>query len=338
MEGNTPAPVSANNVAPEGQNVDGQSNAPVVGKAPAPAAKPAQTITNQKRDLTNGPGEKAEGDAEAKAEAKAEAARRKYRLKVDGEEQELELDDTEVTTRLQKAHAAEKRMSEAAEIRKAFQEVMGRLKEDPFSVLQDPAFGIDLDALAEQRLAEKYQRALDEQNMTEEQRALRDAQAQADEYRKKVEKFESEQKAKAQQEFEAKVQADIHSRIESALKSEGMEPSYETLYEIAEVGKLSLQHGIDLTPEQLAAEVKARRAEREGKFKKQLLSGAKGEQLIQLLGPDVVKEVIRAQLATMKAPQSFAKPAPRPVAPPPAEPKRSMSPSEFRRKHLFGLE
>jgi hypothetical protein len=132
--------------------------------------------------------------AEAKA-AKEEAKRlgkKRLGLKVNGREQELELDldnDAELTKYMQKAMAADERMNEAAGMRKQLQQFVQALKSDPLSILQHPELGLDLKKIAEQVINGE----IEEMQKTPEQREKERLQKELEEAKQLL---QAEQEAK----------------------------------------------------------------------------------------------------------------------------------------------
>jgi hypothetical protein len=313
-----------------------EASAPVSsGKVPVPSV-PAGAEKLMGRDASGKftPGEK-KADAPQPTEEKKAAEKRKYKLKVDGGEEELELSDEEIAVRLQKERAAGKRMQEAAELRKKFQQAVDLIKKDPFAALKDPVFGVDLDALAEKRIVEKYSRDM----MPPEER-------QKLEMQEKLAAYEAEKAESVRAQEEAAHQAQAHRVYQEterslldALGQEGMTKDYETLLEMVEIAKLNLDYGIELTPAQMAAEVKARRGERTSKAFG-TLKGLKGDELVSRLGEDVVNEVLRHSVARLKGTSAAplaAKPALKPVQAPgqvddEGKPRKSLSPAQWRRE------
>ena len=108
------------------------------------------------------------GDSEEVKEAKAEL-RRKFKIKVDGEEleEEIDLSDEEAIIRkLQLAAVAQKRMQEKAlyekkygQLDKDIRSFFEILKNNPREILEDPNLNIDLKQLAEQILNEEIEEA-----------------------------------------------------------------------------------------------------------------------------------------------------------------------------------
>ena len=78
--------------------------------------------------------------------------KRLYRVKIDG--QEMEVDESELLAGYQRAKAANKRFEEAAKQRKQAEHFLKLLRTDPVKVLQHPEVGHDVRQLAEDYLAE----------------------------------------------------------------------------------------------------------------------------------------------------------------------------------------
>ncbi len=275
---------------------------------------------------------------EPAVETPAQAAKRKYKQKVDGQEFEEELDDNEITARLQKGRAAEKRMQEAAQARKAFAEATEAWKKDPWTASKD--LGIDLEALAEERVAEKWRKKLEEGRLSPEEKAKRDYESQLQAAKQEAEQARKELSAKLEAEMDAKVFEETQSKFLSALQAEGVPKSYEAMKEMARLAKLNLKHGLDLTEAQLAAEVRNSLNGEKEKFHKGHLNVLDGDALLSHLGDPIVKKVVKAALAKMKAPVA-QKPPEAPKAPTESAPQKKqgkpMSSTQFLRKNLFGL-
>ena len=278
------------------------SAAPTGGLAPAPVETKPQTAADRLA------GVKAPAES-PKAEVKAAEveARRKYRLKVDGKETEYEFDDTEISTRLQKGLAAERRMQEAAAIKKADAEFRERVKKDPFAALSDPSFGLDLEALAEQRLAQKYQEAL----LPEQERRTLELQRQLEVRDAEIKAFHDERARVAQEALEQQVFQETEAAFEEALEVSGLPRTRETMYLMAKVARMNLDHNLDLTPKQIASEVKRQVSS----IHQNAVRAMRGDALVQFLGADVVKEVLKMSVAKIRAGGTVANVPPPPEAP-----------------------
>lgn len=146
--------------------------------------------------------------AEPEVAKAAKSAKRKYKLKVDGEDFEEEFDasnEEEVVKALQLRKVANKRMGEKAQIEKDMRQLLEILKNDPDSVLQE--LGIDPDEHAKKRL----QRKLDEMQKSPEQ--------------KEKEKFEAELKA-------AKEEADKLRKDKEQSDFQRMQDKYRQQFDV----------------------------------------------------------------------------------------------------------
>lgn len=277
------------------------------------------------------------GEAKAPAQktpaAPTAAEKRRYALRVDGQDIEEELSDDEIRVRLQKAHAVDKRFAEVASQRKQIEAALNQLKTDPAKALKEIA-GLDLDEWAEKRILERYQEAMmpeAEREKAEMQRKLADYERQFEEQKTTAER----QKAEA---YEQQVFEQTEKEFISAVEQLGYDKGFSRTVLVpmmAEIAEAALDYGVELTPSQMAGEANKRLET----IHRRQVQGLKGEQLLRYLGDDVVTEAIRAKLAATKG--AVARPS---TPPPPArkpvtqEPRKPMTPAEWRMKHLYGME
>ena len=261
------------------------------------------------------------------------AEKRRYALKVDGQEIEEELSDDEIRVRLQKAHAVDKRFAEVANQRKQIEAALAQLKTDPAKALKEIA-GLDLDEWAEKRILERYQEAMlpeAEREKAEMQRKLAEYERQFEEQKTAAER----QKAEA---YEQQVFEQTEQEFISAVEQLGYDKGFSRTVLVpmmAEIAEAALDYGVELTPSQMATEANKRLET----IHRRQVQGLKGEALLKYLGDDVVTEAIRAKLAATKgaAPQA-AQPPPPARKPTTQEPRKPMTPAEWRMKHLYGME
>ena len=168
--------------------------------------------------------EQAEELADEVKEAIAEGASKeevqelveKFKIKVNGQEKEVELDwnnKEDIVRRLQLAEAAQEAMQAKAETEKAFEREINKLKDNPWDVIEQ--LGLDPDELAEARI----QRQIEELQKTPEQKAQEAKDQELEELRAQLKK---EQEAKEQAEadrLQQKYVQDLQSEIEDALKA-----------------------------------------------------------------------------------------------------------------------
>lgn len=284
---------------PSASSVSETNTSTAASSSSSAAAPPAQSAGNALKEamnqFSNPDGTKPIGK-DAKPETAAEKAARKYRLKVDGVEEEVDLDsfdDATLVKELQMARAARKRMAEAAEVRKSFKSFMEQLQKDPVNTLKNKALGgIDIRKQIEDQILREYE----ESQLPPEQRKALELERKLAEREQQLQAIEQERIAAAQEQFNARVEQETEAELMQALQTSGLPQTRETLSIMAQVAKLNLQHGIELTPEQIAAETRARIQRMHGVVTQSL----KGEALIKHLGDEVVKEVLRYKLQSAK--------------------------------------
>lgn len=262
------------------------------------------------------------------------AERRKYALKVDGQEIEEELTDDEIRVRLQKAHAVDKRFAEVANQRKQIEAALAQLKTDPAKALKEIA-GLDLDEWAEKRILERYQEAM----LPEAEREKAELQRKVAEYERMMEEQKTAAETAKQQEYEQQVFEQTERDFIQAVEQLGYDKGFSRTVLVpmmAEIAESALDYGVELTPSQMAAEANKRLET----IHRRQVQGLKGEQLLRYLGDDVVTEAIRAKLAATKGAVGQSAPTPPPPARKPTtqESRKPMTPAEWRMKHLYGME
>lgn len=289
------APTSSGSVSSTGHNPVGSAN------VSAPNSKFADSTT------TGTPPPNAAEATAAKAEA--EAKRYKFKLKINGEETEQEFDEAALTARLQKEIAVEKRMQQAAEREKRIQAALEMGKKDPDQAFK-ALFGINAREYYEQKLAEEWDQMEAQGKMSPEERLRA-------EYEQKLSAKEAELKAIRDAEEAQKrsvVEQQVWERTEKdyveALKSTDLPVSHETLELMADIGMMNLEQGIDLSPQQIAAEAR----ERMSQVNQSLMRNLRGPQLVKYLGPEVVNEIRQHLVAEAKAKRAAPAPAPKVVA------------------------
>jgi hypothetical protein len=178
-----------------------QSSAPAsVQESSAPVENSeASNTENSSTDSMSLDGSSPEALDQAVAEGEitkkqANELKKKYQLKVDGKDEELELDlanEDEVKKHLQKSKSFDKRSKEFAGFKSQVEQFIQKLKSAPDSVLAD--MGIDVDDFAEKRI----QRKIEEMSKSPEQLEREKMQAELEQLRR-----EKEEAAKAREEAE----------------------------------------------------------------------------------------------------------------------------------------
>lgn len=235
----------------------------------------------------------------------AETERRLHKVVVDG--QELEVDDDELRKGYQLRTASQKRFQEAAQKYKEIEEFTKKfpeaIKQNPKAVFEK--FGIDFRTLAEDYLYGELER----EKMSPERRELEEYKArEAQREREAQEREAREQEERLSVEAE-RAREQYEKSFVTALESQGLPRTTETVRRMAHATKLALDAGYDLSVEDAA------RAVRESFIQEQqeLYGTLEGSALLSALGEPLLKKIRAAEIArirgkTSAAPTSSAKP------------------------------
>ena len=310
-----------------------EAGAPAPVSTPTPSAAPSAPATSATAAPTNSqsatpstPDSSAPAVNKAAPETQSEKRARKLKLKIDGAEEEYDLDSTDdmtLTRDLQMSRAAQKRMQEAAEMRKEIVDLFSAMEKDPLNTLT--RVNPKLKEAIRQRIEDEILEEAKQAQMTPEQRQAYEDRQFRERYEK--ERAESERDAAARTKREAEEaefqrhQKEVEDSFISALEEGGLPKDRYVVAQMAQVAKEASRVGVDLTPAQLAHETKLR-MQNQHKIITNLL---KGDKLVAHLGDEVVKEVIRYTLEKAKA----NKAAELTVQPPEAAPVEVEEDAEF---------
>lgn len=319
-----PAAPAATSSSPSTKSAPPTSGAPkstVSPGTPGGTSGGGQNSAPASKELPHGGSDASDSRAKAESEnnhpdaqpgeTKAETVQRlKFKGKVHGKEIERELSPEEVQLYLQKGFGADETFQEGANIRKTFAQLQKALKEDPFEALKDPAFGIDLEELAVQHLARKFQ--------AEELQKADPKAYELQQYKEKVARYEAEEKARTEREREEsqriaaeKMWAETQKQWDAELEKSGLKGNRQLHIRMAQIAQKLVDNKLDMAPNYIVAELRNELAEEH----RMLMGGLKGESLANFLGPDVVAEVAALQLARAQAGKPVQKPIEAPVAP-----------------------
>lgn len=139
---------------------------------------------------------------------------KKYSLKVRGQTIEREVDlsnDDYIRDQLQLAEVSKLSMQQAAEVRKAYEKEMQRLRSNPWEMLQE--LGLDPDNLAEERI----QRRIEEMKKSPEQLEKEKYQKELEEARAEAKKLKEEKELIEAQKLQEQAAIQINEEIDKAL-------------------------------------------------------------------------------------------------------------------------
>lgn len=230
---------------------------------------------------------------------------KKYKVKIDGEE--LEVDEAELLAGYQTRKAADKKFQEAAMTRKQAEEFISLLKTDPVKVLSHPGLGVDFRQLAEQYLVQQ----LEEEMLDPRDRELKKYKAMVEEQETlKKQELERQQAEQAEQ-LRQRYTEDYTNQIVTALQTSGLPKTERTVKAMAQYMHLGLQHGVDLK----AAEVVELVKQDYINAQKELFGALDGDTLLSILGEDVANKIRKSDVKRLKSPEKVLQ---RPAAQPPA--------------------
>ena len=239
-------------------------------------------------------------DSEVEAAAKKIKAKEvkgsdgeRFKIKVDG--QELEYSREEMTRLAQYGKAGQKAMQEKAELQKHTAQFIKALQDDPKSVLMDEAILGSREKLiefAQNILSEQ----LEEEQLSPEQKELREAKSELEKYRK--EQKESEEKRK-NDEYESQVKEyedELQIKVQEALEAENLPRKPAILNKMADILLTAHDNKLKVTPRQAAKLAKD-----------ELMSDIKGlaevlddDQMEQLFGSEVITRMRKASMKRVK--------------------------------------
>lgn len=217
----------------------------------------------------------------------------KVLVKIDGEEKEVTLED--LKRDYQKFQSANQRYEEAKHLRKQSEKLIEIMKTNPFDVLEK--MGLDVEALAEERLLRKIQF----EQMTDEQKEAYLA-------KEKLKSYEQmEQERKAQEEFHRLEQVKQHYKanfereIIEAIETNELPRDSQTASKIIGYMQKVIANKLPLTVQDIIPLVKddLKREEENflNKYKQRDL-----DSLLASLGEDTVKAIQRKSIEKLKNP------------------------------------
>lgn len=235
------------------------------------------------------------------AAQEATEAVRKYKVKVDGVDQEV--DEAELLRGYSHQKAANKKLQEGLAARKQAEQFLSMMKDKStlFDTIQK--LGHDPRALAEEYLAQLLQ----DEMMDPREKELRDA-------RKKLQSFEDiERKQKEEiarrhhEEMKKKYAAEYNLQFTKALQETGLPATKPMVAEMAKYISRAAKTGYEITPSEAAKLV----LEDVKQAQMRLIGDSDAETLLKLLGDDVANKIRQADVARLKTPQQVVRQIPK---------------------------
>lgn len=227
----------------------------------------------------------------------AQEAIRKHKLKVDGEE--IEVDDEELKRGYGHQKAANKKLQEGLAARKQAEEFVAMMKDKGklFEAIQK--LGHDPRRLAEEYLAAQLQ----DEVMDPRDKELRDTKAKL----KQIEDMERQQREAIETKRNAALKAQYSEQYTqqfvAALQETSLPPTKPMVAEMAKYIGRAAQLGFKMTPTEAAQLVR----EDVQAAHQRLIGDTDGETLIKLLGEEVANKVRKWDTSRVKSPEQLLK-------------------------------
>jgi hypothetical protein len=221
---------------------------------------------------------------------------RKFKTKVDGEEEEVDL-HTLISER-QRAAASNKRFQEAAEIRKQNEEFQKLLRDNPEKALKD--MELDPHQLAEKWLAEKFE----EQMLPPEEREKRELQREKKALEEQIANIRAQEEAKKQKELEDQYVEEYTRSLNAALEKSPLPNDQMVINRIVDYVQQADNMGYEIS---MAEAVRLVENDYRNSYQP-IFKDANVDYLVGLLGEDMVKAIREYDASRVKNPKGEAAP------------------------------
>jgi hypothetical protein len=262
------------------------------------AAQKAQESTPKAGAIKEAAQSAAKQSIDKPTQDQKEAAReaiRKFKVKVNGQEQEV--DENELLRGYSHQQAANKILQEGKAARKQAEEFIAMMK-DPSKFYEVAAkLGHNPRELSEKYLVSQ----LEDEMLDPRDRELRDAKTKL----KHIEDMERQQREAVEQqrlnEMKAKYAEDYTQQFTKALETSGLPPTKAMVGEMAKYIARSAKIGFKMTPDEAAQLVR----EDIQQAHKRLIGDSDGDTLIKLLGEDVANKIRKYDTSKLKDPNQY---------------------------------
>lgn len=243
--------------------------------------------------------------------------KKSYKVKVDG--QELDVTEEALVKEYELKQASYKRMQEAARKERELQAIYEQIEADPIKFLESKNKNA-------REAAEKYlAKVLQAEMMSPEER-------EQQKVKEELEKYKSEEKKRAEKEEAARIAqeeqkeaARLDDEISTALEQSQLAKTPYTIKRIAHKMYTNIKAGIDISAKDAIEMVQ----EEDFNDIKVSAKDLSGEQLIKLLGDDLVSKIRKAELGRLKSNPTSARPKQAASTSSPSKTVSKMSMDEF---------
>lgn len=304
--------------------------------APSTSANTATLEVNTSQTPASEGSVKTGSDNAAPTSEAVNEAIRKFKLKLNGQEQEFDLGNQEHLTTIQrmaqKGESADRKFNEAAMMRKQNEEFIRLLKTNPEAVLSNPTIGVDVKDWAEKFLWQRLQ----EERMSPEQKKAAEMSRELEDYRQREmltkEKEEREQFEKQKTEYKGRLETDIIKTLETS----GLPKSPRTVARIAHYMLEAKARGwTDVSPSDVVETVWKEYIDEHNQFYGLLPT----EKLKAILSPELRKKFRELEMAEVKTPGKIIGKSEQPPANPEhQQPRKGLTIEEWRERNRKLME
>jgi hypothetical protein len=224
------------------------------------------------------------------AEVNVGATPQMFKVKVDGADQEVALDD--LIRGYSKATGAEKKFQEANMKNQQVKEFLNLLKTNPMKVLQDPNLGLDFRKLAQDYLYEEATNSL----MSPEQRKAAQAQRELEQYKQREAEERNKIETAKRNELVQKEFTRIDTEVSESLSKLGLPKTKYNAQRTAYYMMHALQNGYEITAGEAAQQVYNDYIE----DNRATFTATDPEMIIKLLGNEIVDKIRKADLSKIR--------------------------------------
>lgn len=290
----------------ESSNTNAQAGLAEIGDAVDNAVAGSSQEASEQTENT-GSQEPAKVAAEAKATLKdpkasktekkiAEKQLKKLRIKVDGQEEDVEYDPNDenfIREQLQLAKVSRKRMQEKAVIEKEVLQFIEDLRKNPKKALSDPAIGMDLKKFAVQIMEEEIENSKKSPQQLEKEALELELRELKEQREKEKTDFESKERERlTEQEFER-----LDIQMSQALEKNSFPKNPAVIKRMADYMLIGLEAGKDVTPEDIVPLI---REDLQNDYKDILNSMPDDDALEEFIGKEFVDRIRRKNIAKAK--------------------------------------
>lgn len=236
--------------------------------------------------------------APSPTEQMVEKMSRKFKVKLDG--QEHDVDEDELIRGYQLRKVSDQRLQEGVKARKQSEALLEILRTDPKRVLSDPRIGVDIKKFAEDII---YQ-SLQEEMLSPEQRELQEYKRKVQDYEAKQQKEEQERIQNEQQKLHSQRTETYVTDIRDSLTTAGLPINDYTVAQVVSAMTNAIKAGFsEVTAKDVIEMVHANFV----RDTKALYGTSSEETLMKLLGDDVAKKIRNYDINKYKQANSIPK-------------------------------